>query len=68
MRPAAEDRGIAIVVGFAPQRGDLRHPAALDCATYPREKFTCRDCETISEPPAPFEFIPVPGSAPARWR
>lgn len=23
-----------------------------------REKFTCRDCETISEPPAPFHVIP----------
>ena len=23
-----------------------------------REKFTCRDCETISEPPAPFHIVP----------
>ena len=23
-----------------------------------REKFTCRDCETLSEPPAPFHVIP----------
>jgi transposase len=23
-----------------------------------REKFTCRDCETISEPPAPFHVVP----------
>ena len=23
-----------------------------------REKFTCRDCETIAEPPAPFHVIP----------
>ena len=33
-----------------------------------REKFTCRDCETISEAPAPFHVIPRGGSAPACWR
>ena len=33
-----------------------------------REKFTCRDCETLSEPPAPFHVIPRAGSAPACWR
>ena len=33
-----------------------------------REKFTCRDCERISEPPAPFHVVPRGRSAPACWR
>ena len=32
--------------------------AAGSCKQTVREKFTCRDCETISEPPAPFHVIP----------
>ncbi len=30
-----------------------------------REKFTCRDCEAISQPPAPFRVTPPAGPAPA---
>jgi hypothetical protein len=33
-----------------------------------REKFTCRDCEKISQAPAPFHVIPRVGPAPACWR
>ena len=34
-----------------------------------REKFTCRDCETISQPPAPFHVDRrAAGPAPACWR
>ena len=34
-----------------------------------REKFSCRDCETISQPPAPFHVDPegMGGPEPA-WR
>ena len=32
-----------------------------------REKFTCRDCETISQAPAPFHVIPRVGRDPAFW-
>ena len=32
--------------------------AALVRAHTVRQKFTCRDCETLSEPPAPFHVIP----------
>jgi transposase len=30
-----------------------------------REKFTCRDCETISQPPAPFHVIPRGWAGPS---
>src|SRR6202049_3444240 len=33
-----------------------------------REKFTCRDCEKISQAPAPFHVIARAGPAPAFWR
>ena len=33
-----------------------------------REKFSCRDCETISQAPAPFHVIPRAGRARACWR
>ena len=32
-----------------------------------REKFTCRDCEQITQPPAPFHPPHVAGLAPAFW-
>jgi len=35
---------------------------------YVREKFTCRACEKISQPPAPFHVIPRALPAPASWR
>ena len=33
-----------------------------------REKFTCRRCEKITQPPAPFHTIAVAAPAPACWR
>ena len=33
-----------------------------------REKFTCRDCERITQPPAPFHPTPRGGRARACWR
>ena len=33
-----------------------------------REKFTCRDCETISQPPAPFHATPRGWAGPTCWR
>ena len=33
-----------------------------------REKFTCRQCERITQPPAPFHVILAAGLAPACWR
>ena len=33
-----------------------------------REKFTCRDCETISQAPAPFHVIRAAGPVRACWR
>jgi transposase len=33
-----------------------------------REKFTCRDCEKISQAPAPFHVLARGGPVPAFWR
>ena len=33
-----------------------------------REKFTCRDCEKISQPPAPFHATPRGWAGPTCWR
>ena len=33
-----------------------------------REKFTCRDCERISQPPAPFHTTPRGWAGPTCWR
>jgi transposase len=33
-----------------------------------REKFTCRDCEKISQAPAPFHVVPEDGRGRACWR
>jgi transposase len=33
-----------------------------------REKFSCRDCEKISQAPAPFHVIPRGWAAPACWQ
>jgi transposase len=30
-----------------------------------REKLTCRDCETITQPPAPFHVVPRGWAAPS---
>src|SRR5258705_13023430 len=32
-----------------------------------REKFSCRDCEKISQPPAPFHAVQEDGPVPACW-
>ena len=32
-----------------------------------REKFSCRDCEKISQAPAPFHAVPGDGLARASW-
>ena len=33
-----------------------------------REKFTCRDCEKISQAPAPFHVMPAAWPGRACWR
>ena len=41
-------------------------PAAVEVIQPVREKFSCRDCETITQPPAPFHVTPR-GFAGPNW-
>ena len=36
----------------------LGHDARMMPPAYVRERFSCRDCETITQPPAPFHVMP----------
>lgn len=43
-------------------------PRSWKVIQHVREKFTCRDCEAISQPPAPFHATPRGWAARACWR